>query len=89
MPNETYYDNPILGKNAKDDWPQEEMKKWEKWDYEKGFVIENRSAARPWRQKRAGLPYGLSLLIDSNAGTFPIPSDQWTHYLCRFPTLST
>lgn len=64
---ETMYDNPTLGSKARVYWPLDEVKEWRKWNYDDGFVLQ-KTSTRPWKQKRAGLPYGLSLLVDPDTG---------------------
>lgn len=61
------YDNPMLGKNAAKNWPVSEIKEWQNWNSEDGFVLGG-NITRPWKQRRAGLPYGLSVLVDPNVG---------------------
>lgn len=57
----------IPPKALNDRWSKEELDLWQVWDYDKqGFQIKNKSQLRPYRQRRAGLPYGLSILVDSN-----------------------
>lgn len=46
-------------------WPEQEREWWRAWDYDKvGFILSNKSLLRPFRQRRAGMPYGLSILVD-------------------------
>lgn len=61
------YDNPILGRNSKVNWPQSEIDQWGKWDYGNGFDIKGKSS-KLWRRKMSGMPYGLSVLVDPNIG---------------------
>lgn len=67
------YKNPVLGSDAQEHWPEEELRNWSTWNYEDGFVL-GASTTRPWRQKRAGLPYGLSLLLDPNVDDYFCPA---------------
>lgn len=48
-------------------WPENELNEWKLWNYEDGFVLKP-NLTKPWKQKRAGLPYGLSILVDPNTG---------------------
>jgi len=44
---------------------------WQKWDFDDGFVL-SKTLQMPYRQKRAGMPYGLSILVDPNIGYFTV-----------------
>ena len=55
-------------------WTQKELSQWEQWDYSKGGFILEPHHERPWRQSRAGIPFGLSLLIDGNTDEYFCPS---------------
>ncbi len=49
------------------------MANWSTWNYEDGFVL-SRDTEYPWRQKRSGLPYGLSMLLDPNIEDYYCPA---------------
>jgi len=59
------FDNPVLGTKRR--WTDDDIGKWQEWDYIQGFVLPT-GLHRPYRQKRAGMPYGLSVLVDPNVG---------------------
>lgn len=63
------YDNPLLGKQGKIDWPQSEINEWQQWEYGDHIHIDGHEP-KPWRQKRSGMPYGLSILLDPNIGNY-------------------
>ncbi|CAL8070923.1 unnamed protein product [Orchesella dallaii] len=63
--NKSLFDNPVLG--TVKNWNEYELEQWQKWDYDDGFMLP-KSIKKPYRQKRAGMPYGLSILEDPNIG---------------------
>ncbi|CAL8109591.1 unnamed protein product [Orchesella dallaii] len=68
--NASLFDNPVLGTIR--NWNESELKLWQKWDYDDGFVLP-KTLERPYRQKRAGMPYGLSILVDPNVDDYYCP----------------
>ncbi|CAL8143350.1 unnamed protein product [Orchesella dallaii] len=67
------FSNPVLGTNSKRWWDQIEMDDWQKWNYEKGFILSPNSyksrikrnqvkLSHPFRNQRLGYGFGLSVL---------------------------
>ncbi|CAL8109590.1 unnamed protein product [Orchesella dallaii] len=78
--------NPALGTARR--WSQEELKNWSTWDYDvDGFFLQNKSRPHPFRQKRAGMPYGLSILVDANLDDWycPISDAEGFRFLLHNP----
>lgn len=62
--------NPALG--SKQGWTKEELEAWKLWEYDRvGFLLNNLTLPRPRRQYRAGMPDGLSILVDPNLRQCP------------------
>ncbi|CAG7722532.1 unnamed protein product [Allacma fusca] len=54
-------------------WNKTETNLWDKWEYTKGFTLDP-TLKRPYRQVRAGVPYGLSILVDPDIDEYFCPS---------------
>ncbi|CAL8109589.1 unnamed protein product [Orchesella dallaii] len=61
------------GKNKNPAWNKSEVDEWRKWDFGEGYLLKPESKY-PYRQRRAGMIDGLSLLIDSDIENSFCPS---------------
>ncbi|CAL8136814.1 unnamed protein product [Orchesella dallaii] len=68
------FSNPVLGTKSKMWWNQADIDDWQKWSYEKGFILSpdsyksqiswrNMKLSHPFRNQRLGYSYGLSVVI--------------------------
>ncbi|CAL8076260.1 unnamed protein product [Orchesella dallaii] len=68
------FSNPVLGTKSKMWWNQTDIEDWQKWSYEKGFILSPDSykskvgrgakLSHPYRNQRYGHNFGLSVVID-------------------------
>ncbi|CAL8068212.1 unnamed protein product [Orchesella dallaii] len=75
------FSNPVFGTNSKIWWNQTDIKDWQKWSYEKGFILfpdsyksviawrrgssPNVVLSHPFRNQRLGHSFGLSVVINT------------------------
>ncbi|CAL8068224.1 unnamed protein product [Orchesella dallaii] len=70
------FSNPVLGTKNKMYWNQTDIDDWQKWSYEKGFIISPDSykteiswqevkVSHPYRNQRLGYSFGLSVVINT------------------------
>lgn len=65
----------------------EDLQEWGLWNYEEHYVMHDQSLKKPWRQKRAGAAYGLSVLLDPNMDEYfcPVSDSEGLLYVLHSP----